>query len=360
MINKAKIWKPIQIASLFNAFINGKAKGRNHLTEIEEGGIAYIGATNRNDGVMCFVAENSSTSKLLQEGNCIGFIRNGDGAAGFAIYRDSAFISTSDVIYGYGDWINEETGLFFVASQDKIKPKYSHGHKRSPERLARDYIMLPVDDFGNPDYQYMAEYISAMQNSFLKNYTDFLSQQIAQIGNYVDIEPLTIKNWQAFHVADLFSVSRPIARNKNDYSAGKIPFVASGSNNNGVFKLCSAIGDEKLDEGNCITVSPVDGSAFYQPIDFLGRGGAGSSILILRCSELNKYNGPFIARAIKQTTSKYNYGHMGNQDSIKRELIMLPIDEAGDPDYEYMEQYAKNMMIQKYQQYLNYIDSKQG
>ena len=46
---------------------------------------------------------------------------------------------------------------------------------------------------------------------------------------------------------------------------------------------------------------------------------------------------------------------MGNKDSIKRERIMLPVTDSGEPDYEYMEQYAKNMMLRKYQQYLAFL-----
>lgn len=66
--------------------------------------------------------------------------------------------------------------------------------------------------------------------------------------------------------------------------------------------------EEVLDEGNCITISPIDGSAFYQETAFLGRGGAGSSILILYNSSMNKYSGLFIARMLTQTCSKYSYG----------------------------------------------------
>ncbi|WP_368103219.1 hypothetical protein [Bifidobacterium pseudocatenulatum] len=41
---------------------------------------------------------------MILEGNCIGFIKNGDGSAGFAIYKAEQFISTSDVLYdGYAD-----------------------------------------------------------------------------------------------------------------------------------------------------------------------------------------------------------------------------------------------------------------
>ena len=30
--------------------------------------------------------------------------------------------------------------------------------------------------------------------------------------------------------------------------------------------------------------------------------------------------------------------------------------DSGEPDYEYMEQYVKNMMLRKYRQYLTYLD----
>jgi len=40
---------------------------------------------------------------------------------------------------------------------------------------------------------------------------------------------------------------------------------------------------------------------------------------------------------------------------MERQKILLPVDEGGNPDYAYMEQYGRNLMLQKYQQYLNYI-----
>ena len=39
-----------------------------------------------------------------------------------------------------------------------------------------------------------------------------------------------------------------------------------------------------------------------------------------------------------------------------RQKLMLPVDDAGEPDYAYMEQYLKNMMLRKYKQYLEFIN----
>lgn len=166
---------------------------------------------------------------------------------------------------------------------------------------------------------------------------------------------LSEKEWGEFYIGDLFSVSRPRARNKDDYIYGDVPFVASGAVNNGVMKCCKGKENEVLDAGNCLTVSPVDGSTFYQPMDFLGRGGAGSSILMLRSDSIQPDFGQFIARAVQQTCSKYSYGHMGNKDSIKRERVMLPVDDKGNPDYAYMTLYSTEVRGRMLMRYKNFI-----
>ena len=95
---------------------------------------------------------------MMQKGNCIGFIKNGDGSAGYAIYKQEPFVSTSDVIYGYASWLNPFTGIFFVAAQDMIENKYSHGYKRNAHHLRGDRVMLPVTKTGKPDYRFMESF----------------------------------------------------------------------------------------------------------------------------------------------------------------------------------------------------------
>ena len=33
------------------------------------------------------------------------------------------------------------------------------------------------------------------------------------------------REWGTFYIGDMFTVKRPAARNKDDYSEGKVPFV---------------------------------------------------------------------------------------------------------------------------------------
>lgn len=152
--------------------------------------------------------------------------------------------------------------------------------------------------------------------------------------------------WENFVIEDLFDIKRPSSRSQSDYEEGEIPFIASGNFNNGVLKYLMPKDNELLDKGNCITVSPVDGSSFYQKEDFLGRGGAGSSIILLYNDHLNEKNGTFIATIIRKICSKYGYSDMGSKESIRKEIIKIPVDDENNPDWSYMEQYMKNIELQ--------------
>lgn len=152
--------------------------------------------------------------------------------------------------------------------------------------------------------------------------------------------------WGNFVIEDLFDIKRPSSRSQSDYEEGEIPFIASGNYNNGVLKYLMPKDNELLDKGNCITVSPVDGSSFYQKEDFLGRGGAGSSIILLYNDHLNEKNGTFIATIIRKICSKYGYSDMGSKKSIRKEIIKIPVDDENNPDWSYMEQYMKNIELQ--------------
>lgn len=153
---ESREWKPALITTLFDNFTFGKINNASLCDKVNSNGIEYIGATNRNNGCLYFV-ERASVKNKVQQGNCIGFIKDGDGSAGYAIYKKESFVSTVNVIYGYASWLNEYTGLFFVSAQDLIKSKYSHGYKRNQQHLRGDRVMLPVNDNDEPDYEFMEE-----------------------------------------------------------------------------------------------------------------------------------------------------------------------------------------------------------
>ena len=80
------------------------------------------------------------------------------------------------------------------------------------------------------------------------------------------------------------------------------------------------------------------------------------SVFILKEYTDNKFVLLFFKTIILQQKNKYSYAYKFNSTRMKRQIIMLPVNDAGNPDYEYMEQYIKNLMIKKYKAYLEYVE----
>lgn len=171
---------------------------------------------------------------------------------------------------------------------------------------------------------------------------------------------IEIKDWKDFKISKLFTISPPATRSIKTYNEGDIPYVSSGSINNGIVSYLEPKEDEELEKGNCITVSPLDGSSFYQEIDFLGRGGAGSAISKLYNENLSKYSGMFICTVIKISAKKFDYSDALTGDNLSGLFIPLPVlhndggsfyfdeekkysEEGYIPDWDYMNEFMKSI-----------------
>ena len=356
-----KEWQPKPVAVMFNKLIPGKGKGLNHLKQAETG-INYIGAPNRDNGVLCIVEDDETSSKMVQDGNCIGFIKNGDGSAGYAIYKQEPFISTSDVIYGYADWLDEDTGLFFVVAQDMIEAKYSHGYKRNKQHLRGDKVMLPVTDSGEPDYEYMAGYTKQTREKLLSRYREYVAKRIAELGEEVEIPALSEMAWEKFKAFGDTCILEIATTNSSIDSIRLIegdeetlPYVTRSESNNGIARfVCEKNKSFGFDRSESITVGLDTQTAYWQPHEFV----TGQNIQVITGKHLNEWSAQFLIPLLRmQMKAKFNWG--GNGATLKRMKtldLMLPVADSGEPDYEYMEQYAKNMMLRKYRQYLAYLD----
>ena len=164
-----KNWRAFVIGELFK-LETGKSKGLNHLEE-DAGGISYLGATNRNNGVLTFVKPDEN---FIQRGNCIAFIRNGEGSIGYSVYKREDFIATSDITCGYANFLNEFVGLFITTVADKVRGKYNFNYKRSDTRLKSERLMLPVNEAGAPDFEYMEAYVKNLVAKKYRKYLEYI------------------------------------------------------------------------------------------------------------------------------------------------------------------------------------------
>lgn len=151
-------WKEFKVKDIFE-FKKKSSKGLNYL-EKNDKGISYLGATNRNNGVLEFVKDDK---KLKYKGNCIAFIRNGEGSMGYAVYKKEDFIATQDISVGYNDNLNLYTGTFITTIADRVRGKYNFGYKRNQNRLENEILHLPIDENNEPHWEYMSQFMKKLE-----------------------------------------------------------------------------------------------------------------------------------------------------------------------------------------------------
>jgi hypothetical protein len=151
-------WGQFKIGSLF-AIENCKCSNASQLSDGND--IYYIGAKKNNNGIMRKVAYDN---ELVTKGNCIAFICDGQGSVGYSNYINVDFIGSTTLSVGYNDNLNKYIGLFLVAVFDLERPKYSYGRKYR-KYLSETIIKLPIDKNGEPDWQFMGNYIKALPYS---------------------------------------------------------------------------------------------------------------------------------------------------------------------------------------------------
>ncbi len=354
----SKEWSDFKISHLFPKIVSTKGGTTSGLISGE--GLPYIPAAKSIVG--CQVCSFSANKEWKSDGNGIVFVQLGDGAAGLTHYIPMPFIGMSGkTSVGYSDALNSSNGLFIARCLSSNKSIFSHGYSWTGKRLLNTRALLPVDDIGNPDYKYMEEYVSEIKYVKQNKYREYAAKQIAKL-EYKDIPNLSEKDWKKFK---LFGDKGIIDINTTNSSIDAVrligldnmvvPYITRTNTNNGISKFVSSDNfSYGYDEPGCIVVGLDTQTAFWQPYRFV----TGQNIHIISGANLNKYIAQFLVLILrKQMQAKFNWG--GNGATLKRMKsldAMLPIDDAGNPDYAYMEQYIKNLMLRKYEQYISFIN----
>lgn len=123
--------------------------------ELSDGKTPFISRTAENNGVDGYV-EISNDKKT--EGNCLTI-----GAEGiYAFYQPVAFATGNKVYQLRRPNMNQYIGLFLATVLNIEDYRYSYGRARILSKLKKEAIKLPVDSYGNPDWQFMENYIKAL------------------------------------------------------------------------------------------------------------------------------------------------------------------------------------------------------
>lgn len=153
---------------------------------------------------------------------------------------------------------------------------------------------------------------------------------------------IDISSWKDFYVGDVFECSTTKAVKAEEIVDGDVIYITRSALDNGCSGIITDIPGKK-ENGNCITIGAEGKVAFYQDEPFL----AGVKVYTLRNEHLNQNIGMFICTLLNASVFKYSYGRARILEKIKEEIIPLPVDSNGNPDWKYMDEFVEKIQTRE-------------
>ena len=338
-------WKEFRLIGpdgLFSSYERGKISVAR---ELSEGETPYIGAVfpDRNNGVVKYVTPSSNNQ--ITKGNCIVMVCDG-AAIGCNMYQESDFVGTVNLKIVRADFMNRNIGLFLCAALNRsaVRCGYSYFQKRNDEALCKEMISLPSTLDGQPDWAYMDVYMSEVlkkEEVFAEHLASLTAEAVA------DGHKLDTSGWKAFRIGELFDI-RPTRAYKWTNSellvaTGNVPVVANSAQNNGVVGFSDLPATEN---GGIITFSDTtDANAiFYQAQPFIGYAHVQG--MYPKFQKISDFGMLFLVSAFQSQALRMNfdYANKFRRDIALNIEIYLPVTQAGEPDWAWMEQYMQQQM----------------
>lgn len=329
---KTRKWKEFRLAELF------KVKRGKRLVESSRipGMRPLVTAGFQNNGIASFIA-NSEQEIFPKSTITIDMFAN-------AFYRNYPYSADDNVLVLINDDISENCKLFITSVFDNAN-QFSYGKQYRLGNFKRQKIMLPVTINDTPDWEFMEEYVQIKLNQIKDTY------QLPSQHKITDFRELDEVEWGEFFVDDIINVKSGIRLTKNQQIDGRIPFIGASDNNNGITGFVNNINSSTGNNTLGVNYNGSIGYAFYH--EYKATFSDDVKRLNFKSGDNNKYTLLFLKHVIERQAKKFVYGYKFNGQRMRRQIIKLPIEAPGKPDFIFMEQYMKRMenrVIEKVEQ----------
>lgn len=166
------ILKEFTVGELFDL---RNPKGKLTTRQLIDGNdISYVAAKKTENGIAKRCSRENIPDNEIMPGNCIVFVQQGDGSAGYTTYQPNDFYAISCICCGYNEHLNEQVGMYLVANLDKNKALFNHSNSWSGDKLKNTTILLPSTPSGSPDWDYMESYIRELEQERISELEQYL------------------------------------------------------------------------------------------------------------------------------------------------------------------------------------------
>ena len=325
-------WKEFILGDLF-ALVNSKAYHTKDITETSsEDGLLYVTRSKFNNGIKCRV--ESKTEYIVNPSGTISF---GAENADF-FYQTEKYITGNKMYYIDTRNISEKAALFFKGVLEATFTKnFSFSDGMVPDRIRGEIVKLPVTPTGEPDWEYM--------ESYMKNIMEESEERIENLRKADNRKHLIdTSNWKEFVLGDLFALVNSKAYHTKDItetsSEDGLLYVTRSKFNNGI--KCCVESNEKyiVNPSGTISFGAENADFFYQTEKYI----TGNKMYYIDTQYISEMAALFFKGVLEATfTKNFSFSDGMVPDRIRGEIVKLPATPTGEPDWEYMEEYMKNV-----------------
>ncbi|MFT0755403.1 restriction endonuclease subunit S [Streptococcus alactolyticus] len=332
-------WKVFRIDSIFDMFTGASISQ----DKFNVGSIPRITATDTNNGIGLFTERLEDRNyRSFQNFISISFL----GSVFYHNYEASLDMKIHGLKIKNRE-LNSNLAQFIIVCLKNSLPKVSYGNQLSSKDLLTKSILLPVDKNGTPDWTFMEEYVQVKSNQIKSNQINN-TYQLPRQHEITDFRNLDEVEWDEYFIDEIIDVKSGVRLTKDEQEKGRIPFIGSSDNHNGVTEFISNTNSSTSSNILGVNYNGSVGYAFYHP--YKATFSDDVKRLSFKNGKNNQYTLLFLKHIIERQAKKYAYGYKFNGQRMKRQIVKLPSkSDSGQPDFEFMEQYMKRMENQAIQ-----------
>jgi len=239
--------------------------------------------------------------------------------------------------------LNVYSAGYIVSIIRKAISNFAYSDQLSSTVLAELEFALPATSDGQPDWDYMESYMKAVMEESEKSLENL--KKADDTKHLIDVS-----RWKRFHLYDdcMFGIDMGTKMDKAKMKEihPSVNFVGRANANNGITTCVDKVDDIEPYPSGYMTLSlggEYLGSCFIQPKPFYTSQNV---IVLIPNDNMTDNVKRFIATMIfRESRSKYKAFVDELNRHIKTDFsIPLPITSTGEPDWQYMEDYMKQIM----------------
>ena len=326
-------WKEFKISDLFDVKNSKSISDKRGLDFDGNNPYDFIGRTLINNGIQGkivqrdFEPNDENTFSVTQIGEKL------------CLFRDNKWYACQNIFLLTPLYSELITAKFFICcivtkTLKAVFGEDAYSSYPTKDTLSDMMIKLPATLDGQPDWDYMESYMKAVMEESEKSLENL--KKADDTKHLIDV-----RGWGEFDVIKFFTVLSGRAKLSNaDIDDGDTPVYSSNSTNGGIFGYTTKSPDYEVNDENPFYITFGDHT---KAVNIADKSFCVMDNVKVLTSNISNYNVlHFIITSWLRNVPDLGYArHWSKAEKAK---IWLPITSTGKPDWQYMEDYMRNIM----------------